>query len=67
MDVQKYKNPNGGLSLNLQFDNNGKVLNQWFNANKTEDTRSKTSADIISTGVNEWEILKIYGSNGGYN
>ena len=67
MDVQKYKNPNGGLSLNLQFDNNGKVLNQWFNANKTEDTRNKTSEDIISTGVNEWKILKIYGANGGYN
>ena len=67
MEVQKYKNPNGGLSLNLQFDNNGKVLNQWFNANNTEDIRSKTSADIISTGVNEWKILKIYGANGGYN
>ncbi|MEE1075260.1 MAG: hypothetical protein U0K93_07255, partial [Acutalibacteraceae bacterium] len=66
MDVQKYKNPNGGLSLNLQFDNNGKVLNQWFNANKTEDIRNKTSQEITATGVNAWKTIKIFGVNGGY-
>ena len=66
MDVQNYKNPNGGLSLNIQFANSGSTLDQWFNANKTEDTRTKTAEQIISTGVNEWKTIKFFGANSGY-